>query len=203
MRAYWSAQARVFRISSLKYSDMSEVTVANRYARALADIITERDEIHEITAELERFADLISQHEQLRSVFASPVVPLENKRGVLDQLLSRLKFRQTSNNFLRLLLANSRLHDLDLILTSLSLELDSRSNVVSAEVTTAREISEREKVMMRDKLKAATGKEVRLQFRTDPKIIGGVVTRIGSLIYDGSIRNQLAQMKHRLINAES
>ncbi len=182
---------------------MSEVTIANRYARALADIITERGEVNEVTAELKRFADLISRHEQLRSVFASPVVAVERKRGVLDQLLSRLKFRQTTNNFLRLLLSNSRLDDLDLILASLSRELDSRSNVVSAEVTTAREISEKEKVMMRDKLKAATGKEVRLQFRTDPMIIGGVVTRIGSLIYDGSIKNQLAQMKQRLISAES
>jgi F-type H+-transporting ATPase subunit delta len=181
---------------------MSEVTIANRYARALADIIKERGEINEVTAELKRFADLISQHEELRSVFASPVLPVERKGGVLDQLLSRLKFRQTSNNFLRLLLGNSRLHDLDLMLVSLSRELDSRSNVVSAEVTTAREISEKEMVMLRDKLKAATGKEVRLQFRTDPKIIGGVVTRIGSLIFDGSIRNQLAQLKQKLISAE-
>ena len=55
--------------------------------------------------------------------------------------------------------------------------------------------------MLADKLKTATGKQVRLQFRTDPAIIGGVVTRIGSLVYDGSIKTQLAQMKKRLLNA--
>ncbi|MEK7833513.1 MAG: ATP synthase F1 subunit delta, partial [Acidobacteriota bacterium] len=83
----------------------------------------------------------------------------------------------------------------------LARELDARTNIVSAEVTTAREISQQEEAMLADKLKAATGKQVRLQFRTDPSIIGGVVTRIGSLVYDGSIKNQLAQMKKRLLNA--
>ena len=87
------------------------------------------------------------------------------------------------------------------MLRALSRELDVRTNIVSAEVTTAREISEQEKTMLRDKLRAATGKDVRLQFRTDTNIIGGVVTRIGSLVYDGSIKNQLAQMKQRLMSA--
>ena len=74
-------------------------------------------------------------------------------------------------------------------------------NVVSAEVTTAREIGEQEKAAMQSQLKAATGKEVRLQFRTDPGLIGGVVTRIGSLVYDGSIKSQLAQIRQRMAQA--
>jgi F-type H+-transporting ATPase subunit delta len=180
---------------------MSITTIANRYARALADVIIERRETNEVVSELNAFAAMMRQHEMLREVFASPVLPLERKRAVLKELLARIKPRPTSNNFLHLLLNNARLHELDQMLRALASELDARTNIVSAEITTAREIGDQEKSFLRDKLKGATGKEVRLQFHTDPNIIGGVVTRIGSLIYDGSIKNQLAQMKRALMNA--
>jgi len=182
---------------------MSLSTIANRYARALADVIIERTETNEVAAELNGVAELMSRHPQLRDVFASPVLPIDRKRAVLNELLAQLKLRPTTSNFLQLLLNNSRLQDLDQMARALSRELDSRTNVVSAEITTAREINDVEKGTLRDKLKAATGKEVRLRFRIDPNIIGGVVTRIGSVVYDGSIKNQLAQMKQRLISPES
>lgn len=180
---------------------MSVTTIANRYARALADVITERGEMNEVVADLTGFASMMTGHDQLRDVFASPVLSAERKRAVLNDLLSKMQLRPTSNNFLRLLLDNSRLHNLDQMMRALARELDSRTNIVSAEITTAREISKQEESMLTDKLKAATGKQVRLQFRTDPGIIGGVVTRIGSVVYDGSIKSQLAQMKQRLMNA--
>ncbi|MCG3159139.1 MAG: ATP synthase subunit delta [Acidobacteria bacterium] len=178
---------------------MSVTTIANRYARALADVIIERRETNEVVTELDSFARMMDGHSQLRDVFASPVIAVERKRAVLGELLARFSPRQTTANFLQLLLNNSRLQDLDQMLRALSRELDARAGVVSADVTTAREISEQEKTALQSQLKAATGKDVRLQFRTDPAIIGGVVTRIGSLVYDGSIKNQLAQMKQRLM----
>lgn len=180
---------------------MSVTTIANRYARALADVITERGEMNEVVAELNGFAGMMTGYEQLRAVFASPVISTERKRNVLNELLAKMQLRQTTNNFLWLLLDNSRLHNLDQMLRALARELDARTNIVSAEITTARAISQQEESMLADKLRAATGKQVRLQFRTDPAIIGGVVTRIGSLVYDGSIKSQLAQMKKRLLNA--
>jgi F-type H+-transporting ATPase subunit delta len=180
---------------------MSVTTIANRYARALADVITERGETDRVVEDLDRFAQMMQGHAQLRDVFASPVLPANRKRAVLDQLLQRLKLHSTADNFLRLLLKNYRLHDLDHMLRALSQELDGRRQVVTAEITTAREIGEREKRLLLDKLKAKIGKDVRLLFRTDPQIIGGVVTRIGSLVYDGSIRTQLAQMRQRLMSA--
>jgi F-type H+-transporting ATPase subunit delta len=182
---------------------MSVTTIANRYARALADVITEHGETHEVVAELNRFAQLMTEHEQLRNVFGSPVIPLDRKRATLNDILMRLNLRPTSNNLLQLLLNNSRLHELGHMLGALTRELDARTNIVSAEITTAREISEQQKSMLRDNLKTATGKDVRLQFRTDPNIIGGVVTRIGSLVYDGSIKNHLARMRRRLLSPES
>lgn len=179
---------------------MTGTTIANRYARALADVIVDRNETNEVVKELIGFERMMSEHPQLRDVFASPVIATERKRAVLDELLARISPRQTTANFLRLLLENSRLHNLDQMLNALSRELDTRMNIVSADVTTAREIGQQEKASLQSQLKAATGKEVRLQFRTDPAIIGGVVTRIDSLVYDGSIKNQLAQMKKRLMS---
>src|SRR5581483_3236624 len=159
---------------------MSVATIANRYARALADVITERREVNEVAAELNQFAKLVAGHEQLREVLASPVLATERKRAVLNELLARMHLRQTSQNFLQLLLANNRLHQLEQMLRALSRELDARTNVVSAEITTARAISEDERKLLHDRLRTVTGKEVRLQFKTDANIIGGVVTRLGS-----------------------
>ncbi|MEK7833616.1 MAG: F0F1 ATP synthase subunit delta, partial [Acidobacteriota bacterium] len=99
---------------------MSVTTIANRYARALADVITERAEMNEVVAELNGFAKMLGGHQQLRDVFASPVLSTERKRGVLGELLARMQLRQTSSNFLRVLLDNSRLHDLDQILKVLA-----------------------------------------------------------------------------------
>jgi F-type H+-transporting ATPase subunit delta len=180
---------------------MSVTNVANRYARALADVITERAEVDEVTSDLRRFAGLQNGHSDLLAVFASPVVNVDRKRAVLNELLSRLSLRQTAANFLQLLLTNSRLHQLDQMLEALGREIDRRSNFVTAEVTTAREIDDQQKDELRHRLKTATGKEVRLTFHTDSSIIGGVVTRIDSLVYDGSVRNQLAQMKQRFLSA--
>lgn len=181
---------------------MSLDTIANRYASALTDVIIERGEVNEVTTELERFATLIQAHIELRNVFASPVLAVERKQAVLGELLSRLKLRQTTSNFLRLLLENQRLHYLDQMLSGLRRELDARREIVSAQVTTARPVGDHERDLLRDRLRVAVGKEVRLQFRTDPAIIGGVVARIGSKIYDGSIKNQLAQVKKQLAQAK-
>jgi F-type H+-transporting ATPase subunit delta len=180
---------------------MSVATIANRYARALADVIIEKREVNEVTAELKQFAALVEGHAQLRDVFASPVIALDRKRGVLTELLARFKPRQTTNNFLQLLLAYNRLHQLPAMVRALEKELDARMNVVTAEVTTARDINDAERQLLYKQLQSFTGKEVRLHFKTDPNIIGGVVTRIGSKVYDGSIKNQLAQMKQRLMQA--
>lgn len=178
---------------------MSVTTIANRYARALADVIIEHGQTDIVAAEIERFASLIGQHKELHDVFASPVVPLDRKRAVLNELISRMHPHQTTSNLLQLLVANQRLQDLAHIQQSLSRVLDERRGVVAAEVTTARNIADQEKQMLADRLRATTGKQVRLSFRTDPSIIGGVVTRMGSLVYDGSIKTQLAQMRQQLI----
>jgi F-type H+-transporting ATPase subunit delta len=177
---------------------MSITTVANRYAKALADVIMERGQTLTVADEITAFSHLIEQSPELRDVFASPVIALDRKKAVLREVLMRMQLKPTTNNFLQLLLTNQRLHQIDVVRTSLLRELDERAGVVSAEVTTARSLAGNEQENLLHQLETATGKKVRINFKIDPEIIGGVVTRVGSVIYDGSIKNQLALMKQQL-----
>ena len=177
---------------------MSITTVANRYAKALADVIMERGQTLTVGDEVKAFTQVIEENSELRNVFASPVIALDRKKAVLNELLARMQFKPTTNNFLQLLLTNQRLHQIAVVRASLMRELDERAGVVSAEVTTARPLAETQQEHLLNQLQTATGKRVRVSFKIDPEIIGGVVTRVESLIYDGSIKNQLALMKQQL-----
>lgn len=180
---------------------MSSNTIANRYARALADVAIGRGEVNEVKTELEGFARMLGSHEELRDVLASPAVAAERKQTLLGAILDRMSVRPMTGNFLKLLLSNHRLTLLDQVLASLAREIDARQGIVSAIVTTARPVTDDERARLQSSLRVATGKEVRLQFGVDPALIGGVVTRIGSLVYDGSVKSQLGQIREQLKRA--
>lgn len=173
-------------------------TVARRYATALADVVTARGGAQEVQRELIAWEMMMQSNEQLLEVFRNPTIPYEQKRKVLNALISRALVRPTTANFLQVLLQNQRLADLNEVNKRFAQILDERSGVVSAEVTTARPIPQTSQDALRAKLTALTGKDVRLSFATDEELIGGIVTRIGSTIYDGSVRNQLQQVKERM-----
>jgi len=172
--------------------------VARRYATALAQVVTARGEAQEVQQELTAWVQMMESNQQLLEVFRNPTIPYEQKRKVLNTLIARTKVRPTTANFLQLLLQNQRLPELGEVNKRLAMVLDERSGVVSAEVTTARPVGESSQGALRAKLAAMTGKRVRLTFATDEELIGGIVTRIGSTIYDGSVRNQLDQVRDRL-----
>ena len=173
-------------------------TVARRYATALADVVIARSEAQEVQKELADWAELIQSNEQLFDVFRNPTIPYEQKRKVLTSLVERTRVRPTTANFLQVLLQNHRLAELSEVNKRFTQILDERSGVVSAQVTTARPVPPSSQEALRTKLAAMTGKSVRLSFVTDEELIGGIVTRIGSTIYDGSVRNQLQQVREKL-----
>ena len=177
---------------------MALSTLANRYARSLVDVTSERNETAEVRTELEQFASLLRDHDELADAFSSPVIAQKRKRAVLGDLLGITKPRPTTSNFLRLLLENYRLHNMDAILAAIGRELDRRAGIVLAEVTFAREPDAGESEHLQKRLQEAVGKDVRMTLKTDASIIGGVVIRIGSRVYDASIKNQLAELKHQL-----
>jgi F-type H+-transporting ATPase subunit delta len=177
---------------------MSSQVVARRYSSALADVVLQRGEAREVQQELIAWADMMQSNANLREVFANPTIALDQKRRVLNRLLEIAKPRPTAVNFLKLLLQNQRLPELDQINKRFAAVLDERAGMIAAQVTTARPVAPETQQTLQRKLRDMTGKNVRIEFTTDPGMIGGLVTRIGSTIYDGSVRNQLEQIKEKM-----
>ena len=180
---------------------MSIQTVARRYASALADVVIERREEREVQKEIEFWASMIDSNPQLREVFANPTVAYDHKRTVLEELISRTRVRETTASFLRVLLRNQRLAQLPEVGARFSHVLDERAGVVAAEITTARPIPEDLKKALHDSLTSATGRTVRMTFATDETIIGGLVARIGSTVFDGSVENNLERLADGLVGS--
>ena len=177
---------------------MSLQTVARRYAGALADVVIERREEREVQAELDQWAQIIEGNPQLKEVFANPTVAYDQKQKVLEDLISHTRVRETTASFLRVLLRNQRLSQLREVAVRFGLVLDERSGVVAASVTTARPMPEELKNALQQTLAEATGRKVTLSFTTDETIIGGLVARIGSTIYDGSVQGHLERLSEEL-----
>ncbi|HJR07596.1 MAG TPA: ATP synthase F1 subunit delta [Pyrinomonadaceae bacterium] len=173
-------------------------TMARRYAAALADVVIAQGEAREVQDELNTWARMMEDNSALLEVFRNPTIPYDQKRNVLNTLIKRTRVRPTTANFLQVLLQNHRLSELNEINRKFAAVLDERSGVVSAQVTTARTVPESTKETLTAQLGTLTGKRVRLQFAVDEELIGGIVTRIGSTIYDGSVRTQLQQIKQKM-----
>ena len=177
---------------------MSLQTIARRYAGALADVVLERGEAHPVQAELSAWESMIQSSPLLQEVLSNPTIAYDQKRKVLKELIARTKVRQTTANFLEVLSRNQRLTELVEVNRKFAQILDERSGVIAAAVTTARPVAEESKEALKLKLANLTGKSVRVTFATDEELIGGMVTRIGSTVYDGSVRNQLREIEQAL-----
>lgn len=177
---------------------MSSQTVARRYASALAEVIIEQGEAGVVQAELAAWGRMFAENSALLEAFSNPTVAYEQKANVLSDLITRTKVRPTTANFLRTLLKNQRLAELAEVNGKLAQALDERAGVVSAEIVSARPVSDSTKAMLEEKLSRLTGKKARLSFATDESLLGGVVTRIGSTIYDGSVSSQLKRLREEL-----
>jgi len=179
---------------------LSLQTIARRYASALAEVAIERREASEVQQEINSWASLIEDNPQLREVFSNPTIQYDQKCKVLEELISRTHVRETTGSFLRVLLKNQRLAELKYVAERLGHVLDQHNGVVAANVTTARPIPDDLQNALHETLSEAAGRNVRLSFITDEKIIGGVVTQIGSTIFDGSIQGQLERLASDFVN---
>lgn len=182
---------------------MSVVAVARRYADALADVASARNEVDQIDREILLFADMLKSNRELRDLFASPIVSLADKRRVLDALIERVHPGQMTINLLRTMLSHYRLQYLAVMHQQFRRVINERKGLIVAEVTTAGEFDVAQQAKLAGTLEGMTGKQIEFKFRTDPSLIGGVVTRIGSVVYDGSVRTQLKEIKERLIQGDS
>lgn len=180
---------------------MSVETVARRYAAALADVVAKSGDAETVKSELSAWEMLIDSNNELSSLFANPAIAHLNKSTILDNLIARTKPTRTTSNFLRVLLSNGRLGDLKEINARFDLELEARSGNVVAKVTSARELTESEKAELSANLTKLTGKHIKPAYNVDKGIIGGVVTQIGSTVYDGSVKTQLENLREEMIGS--
>ena len=180
---------------------MSIETIARRYAAALADVVIKNGETEIVRNELGQFAVLMTENPQLAEVFRNPAVNFDNKKNVLESLIAKTRPTKTTANFLRVLQRNHRLADLPVVNERFNAVLEVRAGLVTAEVTTAQPLAAAQQTALQTRLQEMTGKRVNLNFKIDPEIIGGVVTRIGSTVYDGSVKNQLQHLKEQMIRS--
>ena len=177
---------------------MSMRASAARYARALLDVTISEGDPVQAEQELAAFAALLEQHPELQGALVNPAVPAVSKRAVVQQLLDRQPLSSPVAKLLLLLADRDRLAVLPELLTVFRERLMEHQRVIRAEVTTAAPMPDARAGELADRLARATGRTVKLTTKVDPAIIGGIVTRIGSTVYDGSVATQLQAIRQRL-----
>lgn len=178
---------------------MTNKTAALRYARALLDVgIKERADLERIERDLAAFTALFAEHPTLAKVLLNPAVPVQRKRAAVIALTTRMNPSPIVGRLLALLAERDRLVLLPDLLASYRDRLLDHRHVVRAELTTATPLDASRSAAIERQLAQASGRTVTLETRIDPAIIGGVVARIGSTVYDGSLARQLEKMRERL-----
>jgi F-type H+-transporting ATPase subunit delta len=171
---------------------------ANRYAKALVDVLY--PESGEAGLEqLRKFRNLLREQPDARRLFENPTVPAERRKGLLKEIGSAFNLDRRLQNFLHILIDRNRLGLLDEVIDAYQKFLDEKMGIVRAFVTAAHPLDAAQRGELASKLETVTGKQIRMEVAVDPSLIGGVVARVGSTIYDGSVRQQLQSFKNRLV----
>jgi F-type H+-transporting ATPase subunit delta len=184
---------------------MTLSTVATRYANALADVVAAPGSALrplDAALELRAIADTIQGSVELRHTLATPAVPVNRKRAVVGRIAGILKLSPMMRNFLFVLVDHGRMGALPEIAQRFEEIADERLGFARADVATPREFEDAGRAALNGALDRLTGKRVRMRFAIDESLIGGAIARIGSTVYDGSVRGQLKSLERRL-GAES
>lgn len=173
--------------------------VNSRYARAFADVVFGRRlEMAAVLRELRALVEILDNSPDLRRVWENPAIPAEQKRRLLDAIVGREKISKEVRNFAAVLIDHHRIEQLAEITRQVETELNQRLGLAEAEVISSRDLSDEEKGALEGRIEGLTGRKVRAHYATDHGILGGAIVRLGSTIYDGSVRGQLERMKEQL-----
>jgi F-type H+-transporting ATPase subunit delta len=171
---------------------------AKRYATAFADVAMVRENVAAARAQFASFVDTYAESSELRNFLTSPAIEREAKQAVLEKIAQRLELSETVRNFIYVLVDHRRIDKLGEIRHALDTELNEREGIVEAQVTSARELSEAEQEELIGAIERLTQQRVQAKFGFDTALVGGAVVQIGSTIYDGSVREQLARLREEL-----
>jgi F-type H+-transporting ATPase subunit delta len=175
--------------------------LANRYARALVDIVLAPGsplKPEDAVAQLRAAEQMVAQSAELRIALLTPAIQASRKRAVMDKLLDELAVSRIIRNFLFVVIDHRRIGMLREIREAFELVLDEWLGFVRAEVTSAAALNEQRSAGLASELSRLMGKRMRVRFAVDPELLGGVLARIGSTLYDGSLRGQLQQLRRQL-----
>ena len=178
---------------------MARSAAADRYGKALFQLAKEEGRGGEIRAELGAFADALSESQELRDVLLQPIYPASERQAVLDAVAEQLGSSGTLRNFYSFLIDQRRLVDAFAIRDAYDRLADAELGVTQVDVRTASALDDDQLDRLRTALAARTGGDVSLSVEVDPDLLGGVVAKVGDLLFDGTLRSQLAQMRASLL----
>jgi F-type H+-transporting ATPase subunit delta len=173
-----------------------------RYAHAFASVATSAHlDAAAVQQQLNDFSGTLAGSRELREVLMNPSISNEQKLKVLDAIAGRIGMFPQVRNFLAVIMDHQRFAELDEILTEYHAVADQQSNMAEAEITSAHPLNDQDRAALEAQVEKLAGGRVRATYHQDATLLGGAVVRIGSTVYDGSIRAQLQQLKQRLVNA--
>jgi F-type H+-transporting ATPase subunit delta len=176
---------------------VKEIIVAERYAKAMIDVI-KGSNVDKIIAELKQLSTTIAGSDELKRIFYNPSIAIKFKENLLSQLFARFKSDDAVRKFVYLILNKNRIKILDKIIYALENLSDKFTNRARIRVKTALKLDEKEIETLKKRFADITKKDVLLDVYVEPELIGGIIARIGSTVYDGSIKNQLKTMYRKL-----
>ena len=165
--------------------------IDNHFAKALVEVTFELNQYERVDRDLNQFNQLLQNNQELNAFYKNPVILVSQKKSSTSQILSKLGFSKISSNFLFILVDRNRIDRLNVILEAFRQGVRERLGVLWVNVTTSIDIDGDTQNHLMAALSKFSGKEVQLQFNTDPQILGGVIARVGDTIYGGSVRQQL------------
>lgn len=179
---------------------MTTGAVSRRYAAALFDVVKKSGQTDRALADLGTIAGLVDAHDELRKVFENPAIAHSRKKAVLDAIVGRVgPITPEVDRLLGLMADRDRLSLIGAVAAAFETRVNESRHIVPAELTTAEPLDETSREAIAEALKRATGNDVRITERVDPTVVGGVVARVGSLVFDGSVTRQLERLRQRLM----
>jgi F-type H+-transporting ATPase subunit delta len=173
-----------------------------RYAHAFAAVAASSHlDAAAAQQQLNDFSATLAGSRELREVLMNPSIPTDQKLRVLDAIAGRIGMFPQVRNFLAVIMDHQRLAELNEILAEYHLVVDEQSNLTEAEITSAHPLNDQDRAELEAEVAKLAGGRVRTTYHQDPTLLGGAVVRIGSTVYDGSIRAQFEQLKQKLVNA--
>ncbi len=180
---------------------MTSGALARRYAAALFDVTEKTGGTAQAFADLQALRDVIAGHDELRKVLSSPAIPAVRKRAIVTALAARAGMASPEvARLVELMAERGRLWLVGEVTSAFEGRVNELRKVMPAEVTSAQPLDETSRAAIAGALKRATGSDVRITERVDPSLVGGIVARVGSLVFDGSVIRQMERLRQRLLS---